>query len=884
MDPVDTDSATTASGSITILKKKSLKKRAKRANRRRDVGVGVEQILDSEFEEYEEEDEEPPAVGGTAKEMNTFLGKIQRLMEIIILTRPKPAASKKKKKKSKKMSKAENAAAAPAKAEKDKERPPTGAAAAELEQDKNRLIKELQDEIQQETFNNEQKVQIEEERMRQRKAQLEKTWHRVHERRKAFMDYALKCFEEDEWLRYMSCDGLPDPGVLPELNTFLFLWSLNDSKASMKSLPRQCEIVIYLIRKLDEIIEFSPRSEPTYIQDCKQIRQKFREKLQGWIDMASYCLLRQIERDTIRVDLKNARYVQQLTPLVCCFWALIRMPISLKQVAEKDKKAVEVAFEEVGLTITMPLDLDCYCTAIRVLWLGYDHYSDQATSFDLPRLPDEYLMNTDLLTFCQREHERLSEIREEQREGRQQRLEEKRAMIRRIVNPPASAVTADKASKHEGRKGGKKAGQSKSKASEPEPEPELKPLPHLASPEEIVLQREEEIRKESKRLLFTRCKKTEINLRKYAILGGLYRIDLINQPPQPKDMRRDIYLTTLQLPKELEFVKFWRPYKAPPPAPDSERTPEVIEAEMKALEAAMEALALVTLKLPDTVMWFEPPMVAHWLADEGIWSTEDVHDIKYNEEQQTITFRTGRLGLHGLAAHRFVNLPFQSWELKPETGKAAAAAGVSGGVALNITGAIIQLEFLVREDLVSLHSIVGASSSTALQDLLGKFMKLHLLILKMREAGCDVFPELDAVSYVKGLAQKHPVVSRHLQACMGLLAKAYIFSWSRWNATRGPREIALQIKEVHGCIAKERSNAILLVTPFRSTVVKCSEVSPEFSDEPADENDKFYADVYHYALHNAGIKSRLAMKNVSFKLSTTVTKLLEATNILNMSA
>lgn len=88
MDPVaavDTDSATTASGSIiAILKKKAPKKRAKRADiRHRDVGVGVERIHDSEYEEYEED--ETALVGGTAKEMNTFLGKIQRLMEIIVL-------------------------------------------------------------------------------------------------------------------------------------------------------------------------------------------------------------------------------------------------------------------------------------------------------------------------------------------------------------------------------------------------------------------------------------------------------------------------------------------------------------------------------------------------------------------------------------------------------------------------------------------------------------------------------------------------------------------------------------------------------------------------------------------------------------------------------
>lgn len=112
----------------------------------------------------------------------------------------------------------------------------------------------------------------------------------------------------------------------------------------------------------------------------------------------------------------------------------------------------------------------------------------------------------------------------------------------------------------------------------------------------------------------------------------MLHIDLIYQPPQPKDMKKDIMLTTcererkrkralvsinrvdwayiyifrlnilfpsslaVQIPKELKYVPFSKPYKAPPPAPDFERTPEIIEAEMKALEAAMEALALVTLK------------------------------------------------------------------------------------------------------------------------------------------------------------------------------------------------------------------------------------------------------------------------------------------------
>ena len=73
----------------------------------------------------------------------------------------------------------------------------------------------------------------------------------------------------------------------------------------------------------------------------------------------------------------------------------------------------------------------------------------------------------------------------------------------------------------------------------------------------------------------------------------------------------------------------------------------------------------------------------------------------------------------------------------------------------------------------------------------------------MRDGGCDLFPEADAYSYVKGLPVKHLVTEKHLQACIGLLCTAYTFAWSRWNATRVPRQIVIQFKELHGCIAKQ---------------------------------------------------------------------------------
>lgn len=50
----------------------------------------------------------------------------------------------------------------------------------------------------------------------------------------------------------------------------------------------------------------------------------------------------------------------------------------------------------------------------------------------------------------------------------------------------------------------------------------------------------------------------------------------------------------------------------------------------------------------------------------GRWITRDIHDPKFNEEKLAIQFRAGRLGYFGLAVNWYANLPFQTWELKPD--------------------------------------------------------------------------------------------------------------------------------------------------------------------------------------------------------------------------
>ncbi|XP_006623978.1 axonemal 84 kDa protein-like isoform X2 [Apis dorsata] len=773
--------------------------------------------------------------------------------------------------------------------EKKIEVPPGIEVPIRIEDIRDKIIKDLQDNIRMEQQYEKERKEFEAEEARNRQKQLEQTHAILSRHWTAYMKNMLKLEEEDNWVRYMTCDGLPNPGLLSDMNTFLFLWSLEDELATMDTIEEKCRVIIHLLNKLDKIIRFSTLITKEYVTEYETIAAQLRLKLQRWIDLACYRMLRNIETNMTRENTKTTRYVRTMNKAICCVWAPITLPIGMKpQVMERDRlsvlpvvgKCIEIEFKEIKLRIKMPSNIDCHRMAIRGLWLAYDHYSIGSNSYWISKLPELFdLWNPalGLFEYSVKEYDEKIRISEEQAEGRRLRLEEKKAILEKLEYPSVPRI--DK------RKRAKKQKKSSPKDHQTEFESMLTSilpskselLPYLPTPNEIILEREEKAMLESKKLLFTRCEKTEVNLRKYRILGGVFRVDILYQPPQPKDLGKDTYLTTLELPKEPKFVPFYKPYETPRSDPDSERTPEIIEAEMKALEVAMDALILLTLKLPESIFWFEPPVVAHWLPEKRIWSTKDIHDIKYNEEKQTIAFRTGRLGIHGLAGYKYANLPFQSWELKPETKKSGC---VHIGVILTITAAIVQAEFLIREDQVCLKSFTG-TTSTPLEEILGEYFELEYLI----EVGCDLFPERDAASYLKGLPIKHPIAEKHLRECMALLSTSYIFSWSRWNATRDFREIVLQFKEAHGCIAKERTNLTLLVTPSRTMRIRCTEVSSEFSDLPFEDQDtKYYADLYQLALHTAGIKTRLLTKQITYKLASTVTQLLERTNVISMSS
>lgn len=49
-----------------------------------------------------------------------------------------------------------------------------------------------------------------------------------------------------------------------------------------------------------------------------------------------------------------------------------------------------IAFDELGISVILPVSLVEIHKVMRVLWMSYDHWTDRCRSFENPPLPDFY--------------------------------------------------------------------------------------------------------------------------------------------------------------------------------------------------------------------------------------------------------------------------------------------------------------------------------------------------------------------------------------------------------------------------------------------------------------------------------------------------------------
>ncbi|XP_067635706.1 uncharacterized protein [Eurosta solidaginis] len=236
---------------------------------------------------------------------------------------------------------------------------------------------------------------------------------------------------------------------------------------------------------------------------------------------------------------------------------------------------------------------------------------------------------------------------------------------------------------------------------------------------------------------------------------------------------------------------------------------------------------------------------------QGKWSTRDVHDTKFNEEKLSLQFRTGRLGIFGLALNRYSNMPYQTWEIKPDF------KSRPGTIFFSFTASIISLDLNITASGYCVNNFQGGSTP-ALDGMIGKTLSLAELKAILIAAAVDIFPEPDTFCYTEGTCEKNFVMEMHLYACMSTLVQSHNFSWSRWNLLAGSRTIVLLMRElIEG--KKVPYHSTLHVTPLKTAIIECTEVSPSLNSAGIAGMD-YYADLYQlsqvYALPSSLKKQR----------------------------
>ncbi|XP_026681925.1 axonemal 84 kDa protein-like [Diaphorina citri] len=557
------------------------------------------------------------------------------------------------------------------------------------------------------------------------------------------------------------------------------------------------------------------------------VRQCFRNELQTSLDNETYLTLQNIRKNMSAITLETYKYHNSNEYFSLHLWTIIDLP----KMASSDKSLPVIDFPECGVVITVPEKLQYTAITIRCLRLKYDHYSDTSTTWDPKPLPD--VMKLDLYDFCkylwtekknfEREQDKL--IAEFEKEWRQ------RMDAQRIVKVDETNISPERTERENEDEGSESEDHNNLSDREPM---EIKPPVVTYSEEDdleqevcgmrkcpdlIIKQLEDDLLEEMRRTLAPDVMENDVNMRRHVILGGVFHLEFIKQPHQPVTLPDQSIMTIFNGPHSLQMEDYQEAFDTSDAQKQESDEEDTSDSGAATQNAQLEKLAFVQISVPDNVLWFEPPSIARWDSGKQCWTKDYIYDIKFNEEKQFITFRSGKMGAYGLTCSRFINIPYQSWELRPEG---------EDSVLLSITAATIIVEFIIKGSEVCLNQLQNATSAV-LQDMVGIYMDPVKLIRILKQGGIDIFPSYDAFIFMPNLTSKHLVMEFHVYYCLALFSLSYHFSWSRWNLAAGYFNIVLQIKE----LIERRKNTtfqILSVDPYRALFVDCTEVSSVFNN------------------------------------------------------
>ncbi|XP_048958749.1 dynein axonemal intermediate chain 7 isoform X9 [Canis lupus baileyi] len=280
----------------------------------------------------------------------------------------------------------------------------------------------------------------------------------------------------------------------------------------------------------------------------------------------------------------------------------------------------------------------------------------------------------------------------------------------------------------------------------------------------------------------------------------------------------------------------------------------------------------VTLEVQENVIFFEDPMVARWDAEGKHWQTDGISNVSYKSEERLITFSLETFGPITLIQDTHVNMPFQSWELRP--------LGVNK-VLLTVTTVFTEVQIQIKEDLCMLASI-KLSDKKHSSTLEGKWMTPISFIFALKETGLNIFPSGHSHFYVI-INYKDPLVELKAYRQLALLSSAFAFGWSKWNAVCTSKKVIVKLSEHLTEEPIQNPNwTLLMFSGNRAQRLKINENSETFS-EALKEETEFHSTLYHMVKDFASKEAMEKIRSSNCQFIDSVCYMLLSTRLLSYS-
>ncbi|XP_068150033.1 uncharacterized protein [Drosophila tropicalis] len=203
------------------------------------------------------------------------------------------------------------------------------------------------------------------------------------------------------------------------------------------------------------------------------------------------------------------------------------------------------------------------------------------------------------------------------------------------------------------------------------------------------------------------------------------------------------------------------------------------------------------------------------------WTTKYILESHFNREDATITLKTDRLGIFGLAFKRYEHFPFKDWHMQPNEENPEE-------IMLRIDTFHVRVILYISSrgirGYVTDQSKVFVTKPKKYLEIVEPISDFQELRQRFWDKNINIFAEHDASFYIDNgyFTIKHVAVEDHTYDAMALHCKLMKFYRSNWNRLATRRNILLCMKNAKD--NTEYSEVTVRITPDNATFVEVSEL------------------------------------------------------------